>query len=173
MSMSSSTSKRCQGGAVMVEFAILFTVLVILFVGITELGRALFFQHKLLKAVESGARFMGRGWEAVDPETCAEDSGWDAAVTAATNLAVYGRTTDTDSVAPAITNFDPTDVTVSVEARDVTDVGTVCVVRVDASVLYAGLFFGGGGFLPPIIMGGDPGGSWTLTASSEERYVGD
>ncbi len=155
----------------MVEFAILFTLLIILFVGITELGRALFFQHKLLKAVESGARFMGRGWEAVDPETCAEDPGWAAAATAAANLAVYGSTTGTGTA--AITNFDPTDVTASVEARDVTGVGTVCVVRVDASVLYDGMFFGGGGFLPPIIMGGDPGGSWTLTASSEERYVGE
>ena len=171
MSTSSSTSKRRQGGAAMVEMAILFTLLSILFLGITELGRALYFQHKLLKAVESGARYMGRGWQAVDPLTCAEGAGWDAAVTAAANLAVFGTVAGTGT--PAITNFDPSDIAVSVEARSVTGVGTVCAVRVDASVLYAGLFFGGGGFLPPIILGGDGGGGWTLTASSEERYVGE
>lgn len=171
MSISSSTSKRRQRGAAMVEMAILFTLLVILFLGITELGRALFFQQKLTKAAESAARYMGRAWEAVDPATCAEGAGWGDGLAAAANLAVYGTTAGGGT--PAIPDFEPADVTATVETRDVTNVGDVCVVRVDVSVQYAGLFFGGGGFLPPIILGGAGNGGWTLTASSEERYVGD
>lgn len=172
MSISSFTSKRRARGAAMVELAIILMLLVMLFMGITELGRALFFQHKLTKAAESGARYLGRSWQAVDLATCTEATGWNAGVASAGNMAAFGNVTGTGE--PMIPGFAAADVTATVVGRSVTGVGTVCVVRVELAVPYRGIFFGGSdGFLPPVILGGDGVTGWTLTADSEERYVGD
>lgn len=172
MSTSSSMNKRNERGSAMVEMAILSSLLVLLFVGITEVGRALYFQHKLTKAVESGARYLGRSWEAVDTADCTEGASWAPAVVSTANLAVYGSAGG--GTVPAISGFLPAHVSASVSAVTVDGItDPVCVVRVSAAVPYIGIFFfhGDDGFLPPIILGG--GGGWTLTAASEERYVGD
>lgn len=171
MLTSNFTSKRLARGAAMVEMVIIMILLIIIVVGIIDLGRALFFQHKLTKAAESSARYLGRSWDAVDTSACVEGAEWDLAVVRAANLAVFGNVQGEG--APAVINFDVNDVEASVEPREVDTVGTVCVVRIDIAVEYTGFFWGRGGFLPPIILGGDPGGNWTLRAASEERYVGD
>lgn len=172
MSISSFTSKRRVRGAAMVELAIILMLLVTLFIGISELGRALFFQHKLTKAVEAGARYLGRSWDAVDASGCLEGTGWAAAETSAANMTVFGNAAGTgEAVVPGLVVGD---VSASVAARPVTGVGDVCVVRITAAMAYRGIFFGGtDGFLPPVILGGDGVTGWTLTADSEERYVGD
>lgn len=175
MSRSSCTSNRLARGAAMVEMAILISLLVVLFVGITEIGRALFFQHKLTKSAESGVRYLARAWDAVDINDCTPSSGWAAGSAGAANLAATG--TADGSGEPIIPGFVAGNVTASVLSRDVADVGVVCVVRVDIAVSYDAMFFGfgsggGDGFLPPVVLGGD-GAGWTLTAASEERYVGD
>lgn len=180
MSRSSSTSngRSCgtaNRGAAMVEMAILIALLVVLFIGITEIGRALFFQHKLTKSAESGVRYLARAWDAVDANDCAQSAGWAAGSAGAANLAATG--TANGGGEPIIPGFAAGNVATSVLSRDVADVGMVCVVRVDIAVPYDAMFFGfgsggGDGFLPPIILGGD-GAGWTLTAASEERYVGD
>jgi hypothetical protein len=174
MSISSSTNKR-QRGVAMVELAILILLLFILVLGVTEVGRAVFFQHKLTKATEAGARYLGRAWDAVDQENCSTATGWAAAETAAANLAVFGSVAGGSD--PAIPGFEVAQVTSSAAAVDVPDVGMVCVVRMEVAVPYQGMFIirdGGGGFLPPIILGGGGGGrTWLLTAASEERYVGE
>lgn len=159
----------------MVEMAILIALLVVLFIGITEIGRALFFQHKLTKSAESGVRYLARAWDAVDTNDCTQSGGWAAGAAGAANLAATG--TADGSGEPIIPGFVAGNVAASALSRDVVDVGTVCVVRVDIAVPYDAMFFGfgsggGGGFLPPIVLGGD-GAGWTLTAASEERYVGD
>lgn len=164
MSTSSFTSERRARGVAMVEMAILLSLLVVLFLGITELGRAVFFQQKLGKAVEVAARYLGRSWEAVDTTACAAGPQWDAATAFAANLAVNGDSAGAGTV--TIPGFDPTDLAFAVEARDVDDVGTVCVVRVTATVPYLGIY---GNDLIPLLGIAQP----TLIASSEERYVGD
>lgn len=174
-SRSSFTSKRAVRGAVMVEMAILVSLLVLLFVGITELGRALYFQHKLTKSAEAGARYLARAYEAVDPATCAGAAGWTAGADGAANIAATGRADGSGT--PIIPELDAADVTSSVVSRTVTADGVpevMCVVQLAIAVPYRGIFFGGGdGFLPPVILGGDGATGWTLTAASEERYVGD
>lgn len=180
MSRSSSTNNGrnravASRGAAMVEMAILIALLVVLFIGITEIGRALFFQHKLTKSAESGVRYLARAWDAVDTSNCSASGGWAAGSAGAANLAATG--TASGGGDPIIPGFAPGNVSASVISREVDEVGTVCVVRVDIAVPYDAMFLGfgsggGGGFLPPIVLGGD-GAGWTLTAASEERYVGD
>lgn len=164
MSTSSSTSNRRQHGAAMVEMAILISLLVMLFLGITELGRAVYFQQKLSKATEAATRHMGRSWEAVNPADCTEGAQWGAATVLAANLAVFGSSDGVGTA--AVPGFDAGDLTFEVLSRDVTGVGTVCVVRVTASVAYEGIF---GNDLIPVLGIAQP----TLNAGSEERYVGD
>lgn len=151
-------------GAAMVEMAIILSLLVVLFLGITELGRAVFFQQKMTKAVEASARFLGRAWDAVDRDTCATRTAWTTATLAAGNLAVYGNAAGSGS--PVVPGLAPGNLSYAVIARDVVGVGTVCVVQVRAQMQYEGIF--GGQFIPLLGIAQPE-----LTAASEERYVGE
>lgn len=146
----------------MVEMAILLLLLLILFLGITELGRALYFQHKLLKSAESAARFVGRGTGAVNDD-CSTGPDWDTVTAAAAELAVHGSSAGGTTV--LVPGFATSHVSFAAEARDAGVAGTVCVVRVDIDMPYGGMF----GDVSPII---DLTGI-SLTAASEERHVGE
>lgn len=153
-------------GATLVEFAILLPLLLILFLGITELGRALHFQHRLTRAVESGARYMARSFQTVDKTDPACDNtigDWVGFAANAQNLVVFG--TISGSGAPIISGFTTGDVDVAVAPRAVSGVGTACVITVSANVQYPGLF---GAALIPLLDIPQP----ILGARSEERYVG-
>lgn len=150
----------------MVELAIILPLLLIIFLGIAELGRALLFQHRLTSAVESGARFAARATGAVDMTDCTTVGGaWITAETSARQLVTFGQLSGgTDPVVPGLVMDD---VVVSPVLRTVTGIDDpVCVIRVFASVQYQGLF--GAQFIPLLDIA-QP----ILGATSEERYVGE
>ena len=124
----------------------------------------MFFQHKLTKAVEASARYMGRSWNAVDAASCAAGAQWGTATTFAANLAVNGDAAGNGS--QLFPGFSATNLTFSSEMRNIPDAGDVCVVRVEAKVPYLGIF---GNDLVPVLGISQP----VLNATSEERYVGD
>ena len=146
----------------MVEMAILLSLLVVLFLGITELGRALYFQHKLTKSAESAARFAGRGYDAVNPD-CTPGTNWDVVQAQAAQLAVYASSAGgTVAVVPG---FEPAHVAFTLEQRAIPGAGTACIVHVDIDMPYQGLF----GDVSPLL----DLSLINLTASSEERHVGE
>lgn len=149
-------------GVAMVELAIVLPILLVLFLGITELGRALLFQHRLTHAAEAGARYAARAFGAVQSD-CGTTASWVTAAANARQLAAFGQLSGTDPVVPGL---DTDNVEVDVVARDVTDVGTVCIVAVTITVQYQGIF---GSDLIPLLDLPQP----LLSAHSEERYVGE
>lgn len=164
MSKSSSTNER---GVAMVEFAVILPLLLMLFLGITELGRALLFQQRLTQAVETGARYAARAFGAVDMTDC--DALTSAVEDDTRTVVIFGQLAGGGS--PVIPNLDSGDVTIAdVDIvpfnRTVTGIGDVCVIQVTAKVKYAGIF---GADLIPLLGIDQP----TLTATSEERYVGE
>lgn len=64
-----------QAGAAMVEFAILLPLMIVLVFGITEMGRAIYQQNTLSKAVASGARYMSRSAQSVNAD-CTQAGQW-------------------------------------------------------------------------------------------------
>lgn len=150
----------------MVELAIILPLLLVIFLGIAELGRALLFQHRLTSAVEAGARFAARATGAVDTEDCSAAGGaWTTAETSSKQMVTFGQLTGgTDPVVPGLS---VDDVVVSPVLRTVTGIDDpVCVIRVFASVQYQGIF--GTQFIPLLDIS-QP----MLGATSEERYVGE
>lgn len=161
MSKPSSTNEH---GVAMVEFAIILPLLLIMFLGVAELGRALLFSQRLTQAVEAGARYAARAHEALDPDVCAVIP--EAVITNARNLVVFGQVAGGgQAVVPGLDD-DEDNVDVTPLIRTVTGVGDVCVVQVSASVQYEGIF--GAQFIPLLDIE-QP----TLWATSEERYVGE
>lgn len=159
---------RCRHrGAVMVELAIILPVLVILVFGIAELGRALYQQNTLVKAVESGVRYLSRAYAVLDPENnCVElEPGWSTAVQKATNLIVYGNEQGTG--APLLENLDaPGSVEVDTDhlPADTATFPDTCVVRISATATFDTMFyplFGRREVFP------------ALNASTETRWIGE
>lgn len=79
-----------QGGAAIVEFAILLPLLVLLAVGIMEYGRAMYQYDTLTKSARSAARFLSQ-----------YAAGNTAAIDLARNLAVCGQR-DCQGIAPLL-----------------------------------------------------------------------
>ncbi|WP_235943705.1 TadE/TadG family type IV pilus assembly protein [Uliginosibacterium aquaticum] len=73
-------SRRVQGGAMVVEFAILLPVMVLLAVGIMEYGRAVYQYDTLTKSARSAARYLSQ-----------HAAGNATAIDIARNLAVCGQ----------------------------------------------------------------------------------
>lgn len=162
MSKSSST---IENGVAMVEFAVILPLILIIFLGVAELGRALLFQHRLTTAVESGARYAARASGGVDESDCTTIAAvWTGVEDATKQLVTFGALAGgTDEIVPGL-NED--DVVVSVEERSATGVpDPICIVSVVVSVQYQGIF---GAQLIPILDIEQP----MLGATSEERYVG-
>ena len=183
-----SSSNRCgqkSRGAVLVEFAILTPILVLLAIGIAELGRVLYQQNSLTKSVTAGARYLARSYDILDQESCAATSMWSAFEARAKNLVVYGTFAAGDE--PLVPNLAVENVAISYRQESVSvgsggedkDDGDIeaCVIRVSATALFNGIF-GDGKTVPliPFIAGGGPFGGFTdmtLNAATEERYIGE
>lgn len=166
MSIFSSTNER---GVAMVEFAIILPLLLMIFLGIAELGRALLFYQRLTQAVETGARYAARAYGAVESSDCTALEGWTAALADTENVVIFGQVAGgSQAVIPGLDSADTAvaDVEVNLVSRAVTGVGDVCVVQVFARVKYTGIF--GTQFIP--LLGIEQP---TLRATSEERYVGE
>lgn len=161
MSKPNSTNEL---GVAMVEFAIILPLLLMIFLGVAELGRALLFSQRLTHAVESGARYAARAHGAVDPATCAAiDAG---AVASTRNLVVFGSIGGGGEATVPGLDAEEDNVQVQPVLRTVAGIGDVCVMQVSASVPYVGIF--GAQFIPLLDIE-QP----TLWATSEERYVGE
>jgi Flp pilus assembly protein TadG len=146
----------------MVELAIILPVLLAIFFGLADIGRALLLEHSLLRHTEAAARYLGRAYQGLATD-CSENAAWAAASTTATNLAVYGNEAGTGT--PLFSGLSAEDVDIAVANAATPGGGTACVVRVTAAVPYPGLF----GATIPLIGIDQP----TLRAQSEERYVGE
>ncbi|MCW8917683.1 MAG: pilus assembly protein [Gammaproteobacteria bacterium] len=161
-------------GVAMVEFAIVLPLLLMLLFGITELGRALYQQNSLYKAVASGARYLARVNDVLAFDTngnCTTagpawpDSG---SLTAAQNLIIYGNTAVTGT--PLIPNLDASDavtITVAPHPLPKTDGSTVnvCVITINAEAEFSGLF--GAIVIPFTTLE-----TFKIRAETEERYIG-
>lgn len=176
-------------GAVMVEFAILTPILVLLAIGIAELGRVLYQQNSLTKSVTSGARYLARSYDILDQETCSAKALWPAFETRAKNLVVYGNFAAGGD--PLVPNLETDNVVISYRSETISVGGggkdededddniTACVIRVSATALFAGIF--GDGKTVPLLpfFGQGEGAGWggfsdvTLNAATEERYIGE
>jgi len=157
-----------QAGVAMVEFAIVLPLMIMLLFGITELGRALYQQNTLDKAVNTGARYMSRlkGIAEINiNDACVGIApGWATGVEKAQKLVAYGGNGST-SLIPGLA---PSDVTISARTGEVaTTDGTefICVIQVSAKVEFAGLF--GDTLIPFTNIG-----KIDLHAETEERYIG-
>lgn len=155
----------------MVELAIVLPLLLMLLFGITELGRALFQENSLYKAVSTGARYLARSNEALaydDEGNCTEDGDWPdvPSLTVAENLIVFGNTTGTGP--PLLPNLsrDTIEITVVPQTLTTSDgaVG-ICKIRVRAWATFAGLF-------GDIVIPFTSIESFDIRAETEERYIG-
>jgi hypothetical protein len=162
---------RSQGVA-MVEFAIVLPLLLMLLFGITELGRALYQQNSLYKAVESGARYLARVNNVLqfDADNNCTTAGPDwpdsVSLTAARNLIIYGNIDGTGT--PLLPNLDDSDaITISVAPRSLpkTPPVMVCIITITAQPEFAG-FFG------DIVIPFTTLETFNIRAETEERYIG-
>lgn len=148
-----------RGGA-MLEFALIFPMLVILLFACAEVGRLLYQQNELTKAVMAGSRFIARSPDALTA-ACAQGSSWAAATATATNLIAYSH----DSTlrlpglgSPGAIVFTPRTETLAGQA--------VCIIQTQATTTFAGLF---GDTVIPLL----DTGAVELNAVEEERFIGD
>lgn len=168
--MNNLISKKCDGVA-MVEFAIILPLLLMLLFGITELGRALYQQNSLYKAVESGARYLARSNGTLDTNAgCAKRSSWATHESAATKLIVYGNVAGTGTpLLPFLDDSDVTTITVGVEERSLTKTDGIamptCVIIITAAVPFAGMF-------GDIVIPFTSIEAFSIRAETEERYIG-
>lgn len=152
----------------MVEFAFVLPLLLMLLFGITELGRALYQQNTLYKAVESGARYLARVNGLLDKTTCATDpDNWASWEGNAKNLIIYGNITGTGT--PLLPNLNSDTVHITAEVKE--DVGMtggdvdICKIIVTADPAFAGLF--GDVVIPFTTLE-----AFVIRAETEERYIG-
>ncbi|KPV40101.1 hypothetical protein AN478_08060 [Thiohalorhabdus denitrificans] len=153
-------------GAALVELALVLPVLMLLLVGVVELGRGLYQNHILAKAAESGARYLSREPGALDWESCAEGENWGEGVERATRLVVFGDPFGTTD--PLVPNLGTENVTIEGLGPEPISgegmAGSPCVIRVRAAADF-----------DPVIATGEflPLGDLVLRAMAEERYVGE
>ncbi|ATX79918.1 TadE-like protein [Mariprofundus aestuarium] len=187
MLKSNSTNDRRHDrsrGAVMVEFAIIMPFLILLFLGVTELGRSLYQQNILTQAVQAGARYMTRAQGVIDTDACAagaavccvtDATAWGAAEAKAKELVVYGNQAAAagNEILPNLTT---SDITITIAEDPNAASIDACVITVSADVDFVGIF-GSEYTIPPIPFVGSPiiGGIdlLTLGATTQERYIGE
>lgn len=165
MCRSCSLTRRRAGGVAMVEFAIIAPLLLIIFLGIAELGRALLLEQQLVRSVEAGARYLARSYTGLDPAadcaviaTALGATGMPSGAAAtAVEVTVYGQESGGTTV--LVPGMATGDVAISVNAAAIPGDADACVIRVGAEVGYRSLI---GTAIP-----------FNLNAASEERYVGE
>jgi hypothetical protein len=172
------TWRQRNRGAVLVEFAILTPILVLLAFGIAELGRVFYQQNTLTKSVTSGARYMARSYDILDPDNCTVKPLWSTFESRAKNLVVYGAFAAEGN--PLVPNLETGNVAISFRQASVSvgedDDIDACIINVSATVLFEGIF-GDGKTVPLLPFMGE--GGWggftdvTLNAATEERYIGE
>lgn len=174
MNKSRSLSYRSNAGAVLVEFAIVLPLLVMLLLGITELGRALYQLNGLTKAAVSGARYLAREYGAVEFDevsgNCSQGTEWDSV--AASNVVIYGKEAPTASDEALYPGINVSFGLKSSEA-EVDGVGTKgCVITASVSMDFISVMGDEGVLIPFSSIDADllP---LTLTANVEERYIGE
>jgi Flp pilus assembly protein TadG len=162
-------------GVVMVEFAIILPLLVLLLFGITEIGRALYQQNMLHRALTVGARYLTHqeGIVALDATngTCAKvndaNYSYNTAEDYAKNLILCGEE-DCTGKEPFLQNLTYGNITVTLDNNavlyDTTNNLYACVIKVDAQADFAGLF----NTIVPFTDIANP----TLNAKTEVRYIG-
>jgi len=144
-----------QRGLAMVEFTIVLPVLLLLMLGVTEVGRALIRYNALTKTVHDGARFAAA--YALLGTTGAVNI--DAALrTEIRNLIVYGNKAGTGS--PVLGGLQPSQI-------QVVDLGGDQI-RVDVSYPYQPLF---GAVLPDFGLGSSINTTFTMQASVSMRAL--
>jgi len=158
--------RKQERGAALVEFAIVVPLLLALMFGFAEIGRALYQQNTLTKAVIAGARYLARSNNTLNTPDCSATAIWSGYAAKAKNLVVYGATAGTGAV--LVPNLAIAGVSIS-HNRVTEDGIDACVIRVSASFLFAGVN-GDGKTVPAALLGVVP--DITLNAAGEERYIG-
>jgi hypothetical protein len=163
-------------GAAMVEFAIVLVLLVLIVFGITELGRALYQQNSLTKAVNIGSRFIARQYDLLHPaaDCTFKDSVRRTQVEQqARNLIICGRLdcSGFDPVVPGLTSAGITIATMSkkikAEDEDENEIEwEACVIEVTAVAPFIPIF--GDVVVPLTNLAG-----FNLNARTEDRYIGE
>jgi len=154
-------------------------LLVILVFGITEIGRALYQENTLAKAVESGARYLSRAYGVLDPASCAsvEDPvngiSWSTSVAHATNVVVYGN--EDGNGGPRLPGLDASGAvtfgvrgpeTITVDVGGTSQTIDACVITAATAAQFNALF--GDSIVPLLHLG-----PITLNANSEARWIGE
>lgn len=166
-------ARRPEGfrGTVLVELALILPVLFLILFGLVEVGRGLYQDHILTKAVASGGRYMAREPDLLtvdeDAETCIpRDPTWSETSDRASNLVVYGSPNGGSE--PLLPNMDVANVNASVRWAVVDNTedspGFPCVIRVQATAAFDPVI------APEAFLGL---GDLELQASVEERYIGE
>lgn len=162
-------------GAVMVEFAIILPLLVVLLFGVTEIGRALYQQNMLHRALTVGARYLTHKEGIVEVDaangtcTATEDAtfSFNSEVAIAKNLILCGQQscTTTQPILPNLTDA-KIDITLPSEAVEFDSTNGLygCVIKINAYAEFAGLF----DTVVPFTNLTSP----NLNAQTEVRYIG-
>ncbi len=165
-------------GAAMVEFAIVLVLLVLIVFGITELGRALYQQNSLTKAVNIGSRYIARQYDLlypayadVNPCGIKDQGDWDEAEKRAKNLIICGQLNCSEAVPPVVPG--PIAITIEVSEKPEifwkkgqSDEKAACVIVVTAKAQFTPIF--GHVVVPLTSLAG-----FNLNARTEERYIGE
>lgn len=166
-------------GSVMVEFAGALILLVMMVFGITEIGRAIYQLNTLTKSVEAGARYMSRAVDIItfdssgmsSSEQCESSTNWDTAAQRATNIILYG--TETAGETTRLPNMEVTSISVESHVDPVITHGGACVIKVNAKAKFVSIFGDDMQFLSFYGEASENSGGLTLTADTEERYIGE
>lgn len=167
-------------GSVMVEFAGVLILLVMLVFGISEIGRAIYQQNTLTKSIEAGARYMSRAVDILefDPagitpgEQCRISSGnWDAAVLRAKNIILYG--VESAGATARLPNMEVTKIDVEPYIEHSLASGGACVIKVAAKAKFVSIFSNDAPLPPMYGEESSQTGGLLLTATTEERYIGE
>ncbi len=144
------------------EFALLVPLLLVLFFGIVELGRALYQLNTLTKATDAGVRYLSRGWAVLDAD-CNPGPGWEQAVSATARYVVHGG--ESTSAPPLLSGMSVSDVSVTSHAAIVPGrPEPACVLTVSARANFNAVL--GDAVVPFTNLG-----PIVLRASKEGRYL--
>ena len=150
-----------QSGVAIVELALLLPFMAALFLGFTELGRALYQQNMLTKAMTTGARYVARIPEGVTAG-CLPGPAWGAATSQARTLVSYPDGADGGLLLPGLDQSDALQFTIRAESSGGFD---MCIIRLEGRVPFITL---AGNPLPMLNLN-----TVGLNAATEERFIGE
>lgn len=144
----------------MLEFALIFPMLIILLFGFIEFGRLLYQQNELTKALTIGARFVARAPDAVAAD-CGAGGSWAAVTSQATNMVAYSLNGE-----PRLPGLDEPGAVTFISTSGSASGTSACVIKAAAHTQFDALF---GETMVPFLNAG-----WVdLNALDEERYIGE